>query len=68
VRLFLDTSAFVALEDLDDADQGRALEFRDKMRRGNTQFRALYTSNYVVDGTLTLLRFHCGHRVANMVP
>jgi predicted nucleic acid-binding protein len=68
VRLFLDTSAFVALEDLDDADHGRALEFRDKMRRGNTPFRALYTSNYVVDETLTLLRFHCGHRVANMVP
>jgi predicted nucleic acid-binding protein len=64
VRLFLDTSAFVALEDLDDADHSRALEFRDKMRRGNTPFRALYTSNYVVDETLTLLRFHCGHRVA----
>jgi predicted nucleic acid-binding protein len=64
VRLFLDTSAFVAVEDLDDVDHSRALEFREKIRRVSTPFRTLYTSNYVVDETLTLLRFHCGHRVA----
>jgi predicted nucleic acid-binding protein len=63
VRLFLDTSAFVAIEDLDDANHRRAVEFREKIRRGDTQFRALYTSNYVADETLTLLRFHCGHQV-----
>jgi len=64
VRLFLDTSAFVALEDLDDANHRRALDFREEIRRGDTPFRSLYTSNYAVDETLTLLRFHCGHRVA----
>jgi predicted nucleic acid-binding protein len=64
VRLFLDTSAFVAIEDLDDADHRRALEFREEIRRGNTPFRKLYASNYIVDETLTLLRFHCGHHVA----
>lgn len=64
MRLFLDTSAFVAIEDLDDANHKRAVEFREKIRRGNTPFRTLYTSNYVVDETLTLLRFHCGHHVA----
>jgi hypothetical protein len=64
VRLFLDTSAFVAVEDLDDANHRRAVEFREKIRRGDTPFRTLYTSNYVVDETLTLLRFHCGHHVA----
>jgi len=64
VRLFLDTSAFVAIEDLDDANHRRAVEFREKIRRGNTPFKTLHTSNYVVDETLTLLRFHCGHHVA----
>lgn len=64
VRLFLDTSAFVSIEDLDDANHSRAVEFREKVRQGHTPFRSLYTSNYIVDETLTLLRFHCGHHVA----
>jgi predicted nucleic acid-binding protein len=64
VRLFLDTSALVAIEDLDDANHKRAMEYRERIRRGNTPFRSFYTSNYVVDETLTLLRLHCGHRVA----
>ena len=64
MRLFLDTSAFVALEDLDDASHREAMEFREKVRKGDTSFRTLSTSNYVVDETLTLLRMHCGHRVA----
>ena len=64
MRLFLDTSAFVAIEDLDDANHRRALEFRERIRQGSIAFRTLYTSNYVVDETLTLLRFHCGHHVA----
>ena len=64
MRLFLDTSALAAIEDLDDANHKKALEFREKMRRGETPFRSLYTSNYIIDETLTLVRFHCGHGVA----
>lgn len=64
MRLFLDTGAFVAIEDLDDDNHRRAVEFKEKIRQGNTPFRTLYTSNYIVDETLTLLRFHCGHHVA----
>jgi predicted nucleic acid-binding protein len=64
VRLFVDTSALVAIEDLDDTNHRRALEFREQVREGDTQFRRLYTSNYIVDETLTLLRYHCGHNVA----
>jgi predicted nucleic acid-binding protein len=54
----------VAIEDLDDANHTIAIDYRDKIRTGDTPFRRLYTSNYVIDEALTLLRTHCGHRVA----
>jgi len=54
----------VAIEDLDDANHTIAIGYRDKIRVGDTPFRRLYTSNYVIDEVLTLLRTHCGHRVA----
>ena len=54
----------MAIEDLDDANHKIAIDYRDKIRVGDTPFRRLYTSNYVIDEALTLLRTHCGHRVA----
>ena len=53
----------MAIEDLDDANHTIAIDYRDKIRVGDTPFRRLYTSNYVIDEALTLLRTHCGHRV-----
>ena len=64
MRLFLDTSALVAIEDLDDANHKTAIEFREKIRLAQTSFRTLHTTNYVVDETLTILRTHCRHPVA----
>jgi uncharacterized protein len=64
MRLFVDTSALVAIEDLDDTNHKKAVGFRVQVREGGTPFRRLYTSNYVIDETLTLLRYHCGHSVA----
>jgi uncharacterized protein len=64
MRLFLDTSAFLALEDKDDQNHDSAMEFRDKIRDGGTPFRMLYTTNYVVDETLTLIRTELGHAAA----
>lgn len=64
MRLFLDTSALVAIEDLDDVNHTRAVHLREQVRQGETTFKRLYTSNYVIDETLTLLRYHCGHNVA----
>ncbi len=60
----MDTSALTAIGDLDDENHKAAVEFREKIRRGDTLFRKLYTSNYVVDETLTLLRSHSGHKAA----
>jgi len=64
VRLFIDTSAFIAIENTDDENHNLALGYREKIRRGETPFIRLYTSNYLLDESLTLLRVKCGHEVA----
>lgn len=64
MRLFVDTSAFVALEDEDDKKHKVALKYREKIRREETPFRALYTSNYILDEVLTLLRLKLSHQAA----
>lgn len=64
MRLFIDTSAFVALEDEDDKEHKAALDYREKIRREETPFRALYTSNYILDEVVTLLRLKLGHQAA----
>lgn len=64
MRLFIDTTVFIALEDEDDKEHKTALDYREKIRRGETPFRALYASNYVLDGVFTLLRLNLSHRAA----
>lgn len=64
MRLFIDTTAFVALEDEDDENHEAALSFREKIKQEKTAFRALYTSNYILDEVLTLLRLRISHRAA----
>ncbi len=54
----------VALEDSDDENHKSALEFRERLRKSLTPFRTLYTSNYIIDETLTLLKERCGVSVA----
>lgn len=64
LRLFVDTSAFLALEDKDDENYGSAAGFRENLRMGQTPFRLLYTTNYVFDEAITLIRRHLGHNAA----
>ena len=40
------------------------MDFRERIRKNQTAFRTLYTSNYVVDEVLTLLKRRCGVEVA----
>ncbi len=51
--IFVDTSAWYALEVPDDKNHSHALAFREELRRG--KFGALVTSDYVLDETITLL-------------
>jgi len=59
---FVDTSAFYALEDSDDANHEEAIKIRRAIRNGKLQIRMLYTSNYILDETLTLIRMQSSDR------
>ena len=61
MRLFADTGAWCALYDKGDTHHTRAVAFLRELR--NQRVR-LITSDYVLDETLTLLRFRAGHREA----
>ena len=57
MRLFVDTSAFIALEDRSERVHPPARAFFEQL----TSADRLYTSNYVVDETITRLRYMVGH-------
>ncbi|RLF23417.1 MAG: DNA-binding protein [Thermoprotei archaeon] len=60
--IFIDTSAFYALEVEDDINHEQARSFLNELRKG--KYGALLTSDYVLDETLTLLRIRHGVEVA----
>ena len=60
MKLFLDTSAFVALEDRSERRHAQARAFYESL----TPRDQLYTTNYVVDETVTRLRYTIGHAAA----
>jgi hypothetical protein len=61
MRLFADTGAWCALYDRSDVHHARASAFMRELKRQKVQ---LITSDYVLDESLTLLRFRAGHREA----
>ena len=58
---FVDTSGWCAVYDRSDNNHGKALAFWQKMAPSTG---TLYTSDYVLDEALTLLRVRTGHTVA----
>ncbi len=60
MRLFIDTSAFIALEDRSERVHPAAKAFFERL----TSADRLHTSNYVVDETITRLRYMVGHGAA----
>lgn len=61
MRYFIDTSAFVALSDRTDQYHLSAIRFFKEQIHPDDQ---LYTSNYVVDETITRLRVGANHYAA----
>ncbi len=61
MRLFVDTGAWCALYDRSDVHHARASAFLQEIKRQKAQ---LITSDYVLDESLTLLRFRAGHKEA----
>lgn len=60
MKIFVDTSAFIALEDRSDALHLPAKHFYETLRPSDR----LLTSNYVVDETITRLRYSVGSDAA----
>ena len=59
--IFIDTSAFLAIENRRDAYHPQAISFRDIcLKTGQT----LITSDYVLDESYTIIRLRAGHKIA----
>jgi predicted nucleic acid-binding protein len=59
--LFVDTSAFLAIENRHDAHHLKALSFRDSCLKAG---KKLITSDYVLDESYTIIRLRAGHHIA----
>jgi predicted nucleic acid-binding protein len=59
--IFIDTSAFLALENRKDEYHRSALMFRDSLLES---MESLVTSDYVLDESYTIIRLRAGHKIA----
>lgn len=60
-KVFVDTGAWIALAERNDVHHLQACAFADQLRRENA---ILITSDYVIDETITWLRYNASHKVA----
>lgn len=60
--IFIDTSAFYAMDVKNDANYERASRIKEDIARN--KYGMPYTTNYVIDETITLMRFRAGHEEA----
>ncbi|MEE8403526.1 MAG: PIN domain-containing protein [Candidatus Hydrothermarchaeaceae archaeon] len=61
--IFIDTSAFLAISSEKDGYHREAVEFLQSIM-GGKRFTRLITSDYVIDETITRIRFAVGHSAA----
>ena len=59
--IFIDTSAFLALENRKDQYHTPALKFRDFLLESEV---SLITSDYILDESYTIIRLRAGHNIA----
>ena len=61
MKVFLDTGAFLALADADDQYHSAAVPVYTELLQTKAQ---LFTSNFILSETYTLIRFKVGHQAA----
>ena len=59
--IFVDTSAFLAIENRHDTHHAQALKIRDACLK---QHETLITSDYILDESYTIMRLRAGHSIA----
>jgi len=59
--IFIDTSAFLAIENRRDAYHKQALAYRDTVLQSG---QILITTDYVLDESYTIIRIRAGHTIA----
>jgi uncharacterized protein len=59
--IFLDTSAFLAIENKRDTHHLKAVAFRDSCLKAGSPF---ITTDYVLDESYTVIRFRAGYHIA----
>ncbi|VVB89779.1 tRNA(fMet)-specific endonuclease VapC [uncultured archaeon] len=62
--IFVDTSAFLALVNETDKNHIDAAGFIEDIKNGRANVRKIITSDYIIDETLTRIRYSVGHREA----
>ncbi|CAG0959113.1 MAG: PIN domain-containing protein [Candidatus Methanoperedens sp.] len=62
--IFVDTSAFLALVNEKDANHAEAVHFLEQIKNGRIKVRKIITSDYIIDETLTRIRYSVGHKEA----
>jgi len=62
--IFVDTSAFLALVNEKDNNHIAAKTFLEGIKNGKVKVRKIITSDYIIDETLTRIRYSVGHKEA----
>ncbi len=62
--IFVDTSAFLALVNEKDNNHTDAVHFLEEIKSGRVKIKKIITSDYIIDETLTRIRYSVGHQEA----
>ncbi len=62
--IFVDTSAFLALANEKDNNHIAATQFLEEIKNGKIRIKKIITSDYIIDETLTRIRYSVGHKEA----
>ncbi len=62
--IFVDTSAFLALVNEKDRHHIDSSRFLEELKNGKTKIRKIFTSDYIIDETITRIRYEVGHQEA----